>query len=89
MTFFQIADQQLELFDVPVELLGRPAEPGVAQEGQLQLQLLDVQGLGVEFDIAGGELTRGGGLQVAELGLQRPGEGPKGGRIGGEFGGGE
>ena len=44
----EFTDQQLKLFNVAVELLGGTAEPCAAQHGELHLELLDVQRLGVD-----------------------------------------
>ena len=52
----EFADQQFQLLDLAVELLGGAAEPRPAQRGQLHLQLLDVQRLGVDFGGVGGNL---------------------------------
>jgi hypothetical protein len=54
--FLELADQQLELLDVAIELFRRPAEAGAAQHRQLHLQLLDVQRLGVDLGVARGDL---------------------------------
>ena len=55
VSFLELADQQLELLDGPVELLRGAAEPRPAQHGQLGLELLDMQGLGVDLGVAGGD----------------------------------
>lgn len=78
LAFLEIADQQLELLDVTVELLREAAEPGAAQHGELRLQLLDVQRLGVELGVAGGErlvLPRQRRLQRRRKGAKRRGIG--------------
>ena len=49
LLLLEVADQQLQLLDLAVELLRGAAEPRPAQRGQLHLQLLDVQRLGVDF----------------------------------------
>ena len=54
LPLLELADQQLELLDGLVELLRRAAEPGPAQHSQLGLELLDMQGLGVDLGVAGG-----------------------------------
>jgi hypothetical protein len=46
---FQIADDQLEQVDLPVELFAGLAEPGSPKARQLGLQLLDMKGFGIEF----------------------------------------
>ena len=53
---FERADQQFELLDVAIELLRGAVEPRAPQHGQLQLQLLDVQRLGVDLGRVGGNL---------------------------------
>ena len=75
----EFADQQLQLLDVAVELLGGAAEPRPAQHGQLHLQLLDVQRLGVDLCRIGGDLQ----LLARQLRLQPRGQCPQGGGIGG------
>ena len=68
--FLEFADQQLELLDVAVELFRGAAEPCTAQHGQLHLQLLDVQRLGVDLGSVGGDLD----VLARQLGLQAGGE---------------
>ncbi|MGF6233844.1 hypothetical protein QFZ27_007799 [Inquilinus ginsengisoli] len=76
MVLLDVADNQLELLDGAVELLRRAAEPGPAQRRQLRLQLLDVQGLGMDLGVPGRDLP-------LHLDLQRGCEGAQFGRIGG------
>ena len=45
LAFLEVADQQLELFDLAVELLGFASEAGAPERGELGLQRLDVQRL--------------------------------------------
>jgi len=52
----EFADQQFELLDVAVELLRRPAEPRTPQHGELHLQLLDMQRLGIDLGRVGRDL---------------------------------
>jgi hypothetical protein len=54
--FLEVTDQQFELFDLAVELLRGAAEARAAQHGQLRLELLDVQGLGVDLGRVGRDL---------------------------------
>lgn len=68
----ELADQQLELLDRLVELLRRTAEPGPAQHRQLGLELLDMQGLGVDLGVAGGDRQ----VLLRELRLQSGRERP-------------
>jgi hypothetical protein len=51
LAFLQVADQEFELLDLAVELLGLLPEPGAPEHGELRLQLLDMQGLGVELGL--------------------------------------
>jgi len=74
------ADQQLELLDVAVELLRRPAKPRTPQHGQPHLQLLGVQRLGVDLGVACGDLD----VFPRPLRLQARGERPQRVRIGGQ-----
>ena len=53
---FEFADQQFELLDRVVELLGGAAEARAAQHRQLHLQLLDMQRLGMDLGRIGGDL---------------------------------
>jgi hypothetical protein len=64
--FLQVADDQLEQIDLAVELLGGLAEPGPPQRGQLRLQLLDMEGLGVQFMLQ----RPGEGAQLLGVGWQ-------------------
>ena len=63
---FEFADQQLDLFDRVVELLGGAAEARAAQYRQLHLQLLDVQRLGMDLGRIGGDLD----ILACQLSLQ-------------------
>jgi hypothetical protein len=54
--FLELADQQLELLDIAVELFRRAAEAGAPQHRELHLQLLDVQRLGMDLRVARGDL---------------------------------
>lgn len=76
----ELADQQLELLDRLVELLRRTAEPGPAQHRQLGLELLDMQGLGVDLGVAGGDRQ----VLLRDLRLQGNRERPQGVDIGGQ-----
>ena len=71
----QIADDQLQEIDLAIELLGRLAIAGSAQGRQLRLQLLYMQGLGVEFRLQqrreGAKLVR---ITGQVLGRQRHGD---------------
>jgi hypothetical protein len=73
------ADHELELLDGAVELFRRAADPGPAQHRQLYLQLLDVQGLGMDLGVPGRD-------PPLHLDLQRGCEGAQFGRIGGQGG---
>ena len=75
---FEFADQQFELLDLAVELLRGAAEPRASQHGQLHLQLLDMQRLGVDLRRIGGDLD----LLARQLGLQVSGEDPQRARVG-------
>ena len=73
---FKFADQQLELLDGVVELLGRAAEAGTPQHRQLHLQLLNMQCLGIDLCRVGGDLdilTRQLSLQIHREVAQRGG----------------
>jgi len=72
LLFLEFADQQFELLDVAVKLLRRPAEPRATQHGQLHLQLLDMQRLGMDLGRVGGDLD----LLARQLRLQANGEHP-------------
>ena len=63
---------------VAIELLGGAAEPRAAQHGQLHLQLLDVQRLGMDLGGIGGDLD----VLARQLGLQVCGEDPQSARVG-------
>ena len=80
LPLLELADQQLELLDGLVELLRRAAEPGPAQHRQLGLELLDMQGLGVDLGVAGGNRQ----VLLRELGMQSGRERPQGVGIGGQ-----
>ena len=80
LALLELADQQLELLDGLVELLRRAAEPGPAQHRQLGLELLDMQGLGVDLGVAGGNRQ----ILLRELGLQSGRERPQRVGIGGQ-----
>jgi hypothetical protein len=49
---FELADQELELLDVAVELLRGTAEARPPQHRKLRLEMLDLQRLGVELGVA-------------------------------------
>jgi hypothetical protein len=49
VAFLEIAEQQLQLPEVAVELFRGTAKAGPPQRRQLRLQLLDVQGLGIDL----------------------------------------
>jgi hypothetical protein len=49
--FLQVADQQIKLLDVAVELLRGATEARTPQQGELRLQLLDMHGLGVNLGL--------------------------------------
>jgi len=68
----EFADQQFELLDVAVELLRRPAEPRATQHGELHLQLLDMQRLGIDLGRVGRDLD----LLARQLRLQAHGKHP-------------
>src|SRR5580698_9554807 len=53
----EFADQELELIDVVIKLLRRPAKARPLELGELHLQLLDVQRLGVYLSGVGRELA--------------------------------
>ena len=53
LVLLELADGQLQLLDGPLDLLRGTAEPRPLQSGQLRLQLLDVQRLGVELGPVG------------------------------------
>ena len=80
LALLELADQQLELLDGLVELLRRAAEPRPAQHGQLGLELLDMQRLGVDLGVAGGDRQ----ILLRELGLQSGRERPQRVGIGGQ-----
>jgi hypothetical protein len=49
VALLNVAEQQLQLLDLAVELFRRPPETRAPQDGQLRSQLLDQQRLGVNF----------------------------------------
>ena len=67
---FEFADQQFELLDLVFELLGGTAESRAAQDGQLHLQLLDMQRLGMDLGGVGGDFD----VLAGQFGLQVGGE---------------
>ena len=75
---FERADQQFELLDIAIELLRGTAEPRTPQHGQLHLQLLDVQRLGMDLGGVGGNLD----VLARQFGLQVCGEDPQSTRVG-------
>jgi hypothetical protein len=77
---FERADQQFELLDVAIELLRRAAEPRTPKHGQLHLQLLDVQRLGMDLRGVGGNLD----ILARQFGLQACGKDPQSTRVGGQ-----
>ena len=74
----EVADQEFELLDGLLELLRRAAEPRPTQDGQLCLELLDMQRLGVDLGVADSDRQ----IPIRQLGLQRHCEGPQGVGIG-------
>lgn len=51
-TFLEVADQEFELFDLTIELLGGAAEARAPQHRKLRLEMLDLQCLGVKLGVA-------------------------------------
>jgi len=80
LLLLEFADQQFELLDVAVKLLRRPAEPRATQHGELHLQLLDVQRLGIDLGRIGRDLD----VLARQLRLQVGGEHPQRVRVGRE-----
>jgi len=72
LLLLELADQQFELLDVAVELLRRPTKPRATQHGELHLQLLDMQRLGIDLGRIGRDLD----LLARQLRLQASGEHP-------------
>ena len=62
---FELAEREFELLNLPVELLRGAAEPRPPQFGELRLEVLDLQRLGVEFGVA----HRDHPIPFGELGL--------------------
>jgi hypothetical protein len=75
---FERADQQFKLLNIAIELLRGTAEPRTPQHGQLHLQLLDVQRLGMDLGGVGGNLD----VLARQFGLQVCGEDPQNTRVG-------
>ncbi len=53
---FEVADQEFELLDVSVKLLGRLSEPCPPELGELHPQLLDMERLRMDFGRVGSDL---------------------------------
>jgi len=80
LLLLEFADQQFELLDVAVELFRRPAEPRATQHGELHLELLDMQRLGINLGRVGRDLD----VFARQLRLQVGGEHPQRVRVGRE-----